>query len=216
MDPITLAAGAVGLIGGIGSLFGGNKAKKELRRLGEQDPTYQTSPYAKQRLDYAQTILNARMPGAGSAERNIFANQASGLANVNRNATDSSTALAAAAGLQGQSNQAFQDLGQQEAQDYYRRLENLNSAQQGMISENDKAYQDQVRRFDNKVALAGARNQINQSSWQSISNLGFAGMNFGMAGGFNGLLGGGSSSMPQNINTGNLRPSTSMQTVKMY
>ena len=109
-------------------MFGRAKANRELKNLMKQDPTYQADPrvmqMANQRLGLANTLLNARMPGASAAERNIYTNQANQLAGLNRGATDASQALAVAAGIGGQTNQAFENLGQQEAQDYYRRLEN--------------------------------------------------------------------------------------------
>lgn len=123
----------------------------------------------------AQSLLNARMPGASAMERNIYGNQANQLANVNRNATDSSQALALGAAAQGQTNQAFQNLGVQEQQDYYNRLQNYTGAQQGVIQEGDKVYQDKVRRFQDLAGLTGAGEQNTQQGWNSIANLGFGG-----------------------------------------
>lgn len=192
MDPLSMAGLGIGLIGGIGSIFGNRKSNRELEKLIKQNPTYQSNPIAGQRMALAQQLLNARMPGAASQERNIYGAQANTLANVQRNATDSSQALALAAGTQGQTNQAFNQLGIQEGQDYYNRLNNLTGAQQGMIQEGDKVYQDQVRKFQDLAAIRGAQNQNRQSTWQGISNLGFGTMNFGLAGGSKGMFGGGS------------------------
>ena len=144
-----------------------------------QDPTYTANPEAGKRLGMAQTLLNARMPGASAMERNIYGNQANQLANVNRNATDSSQALALGAAAQGQTNQAFQNLGVQEQQDYYNRLQNYTGAQQGVIQEGDKVYQDKVRRFQDLAGLTGAGEQNTQGAWNSIANLGFGGASLG-------------------------------------
>lgn len=141
----------------------------------QQDPTYNANPEAAKRLGLAGTLLNARMPGASALERNIYGNQANQLANVNRNATDSSQALALGAAAQGQTNQAFQNLGVQEQQDYYNRLQNYTGAQQGVIQEGDKVYQDKVRRFQDMAGLQGAGEQNTQQGWNSIANLGFGG-----------------------------------------
>lgn len=185
MDPITGIAGlGLGLIGGIGSLFGNRKANRRLEDLLKQNPQYQANPLARQQMGLAQTLLNARMPGAVAAEHNIYQNQANMMGQVNRNATDASQALALAAAGQGQTNQAFGNLATQEAQDYHRRYGNLTQAQQGVINEDDKVYQDQVRRFQDMAQIRGAQNANTQNTWNSIGNLGFGVLNFGLAGGF--------------------------------
>lgn len=195
-DPISSIIGAgVGLIGGIAGIFGSHNANKKLEDLLKQDPTYAANPIASQRMGLAQTLLNSRMPGAASLERNIYGSQANTNAAIQRNATDSSQALALEAGGQGQTNKAFGDLATQEEQDYQRRYGNLVGAQQGQIQEGDKVYQDQIRRFNDMAQIRGQQNQNTQNAWSSLSNLGFGVMNFGLAGGFgrgNGGGGGGS------------------------
>lgn len=181
MGPLSAAGMGIGLIGGIGQYFGSKKADKTLEELIKQSPQYQTNPIAKQRLALAQQLLNARMPGAASIERNIYGNQANILSNVERNATDGSQALAIASAVQGQTNQSFQDLGIQEGQDYYNRLQNLTGAQEGMISEGDKIYQDQIRRYEDLAKIRGAQNQNRQNRWQGVSNFGQSVTNVGQA-----------------------------------
>lgn len=206
MGPLSALGLVGGIVGGVGGLFGNRKSNRRLEDLIKQNPTYKQNPVAGQRLALAQQLLNARMPGAASLERNIFSNQANALGQINRNATDASQALALASASQGQTNQAFNQLGIQESQDYYNRLQNLTGAQQGMIEEGDKVYQDQVRKFQDLAAIRGAQNQNRQNTWQGISNLGFGLANFGMAGGDNGLgglFGGGG-----NGGVSNLSPST--------
>lgn len=183
----------IGLIGGIGGIFGNKKSQRELNRLIGQDPRYTANPIAAQRMGLAQTLLNARMPGAAAGERNIYQNQANMMGNVNRNATDASQALALAAAGQGQSNQAFGNLATQEAQDYQRRYGNLVQAQEGQIQEGDKVFQDQVRRFGDLAQIKGMQAQNRQAMWQSLGNLGFGLMGVGMA---NGMNGGGGGSNP--------------------
>ena|ERR1700749_2709664 len=199
VDPISSIAGlGLGLAGGIGGIFSSINANKGLNQLLQQDPTYQANPIAGQRLALAQTLLNARMPGASFATNNIYGNQANNEANIERNATDSSQALAAGAASQGQTNAAFGKLAEQEAQDSQRRYGNLVGAQQGEIQEGDKVYQDQIRRFGDLAQIRGQQNANTRSMWQGISNLGFGAMNFGLAGGPSRLFGslGGSSSTP--------------------
>jgi hypothetical protein len=185
---------ATGLIGGIGKMFGRKKANKQLEEMIRRNPQYKENPLAAQRLGLSQALLNARAPGAAMAERNIYANQASQFANVNRNATDASQALGLAGGIGGSTNQAFNELGMQEANDYQRRLGNLEGAQQGMIQEGDKVFNDQVRRFGDEVQMRGAQQQNKQAGWGDLSNLGFSLMDFGMAGGFGSMFGGGANS----------------------
>ena len=149
----------------------------------KQDPSYQANPIASQRMALAQQLLNARQPGAAAAERNIYGAQANQIANINRNATDASQALALAAGTQGQTNQAFGDLAQQEAAGYQQRYQNLVGAQEGVINEGDKVFQDRIRRFNNLASIRGAQTQNTSNAWSSVSNLGFGAMNFGLASG---------------------------------
>lgn len=188
MGPLAIAGLGLGLIGGIGSLFGSRRANKRLEDLLRQNPAYKENPLARERLGLAQTLLNARMPGAAAMERNIYGNQANTLAQVNRNATDASQALALAAGVQGQTNQAFGNLGIQEAQDYQRRYGNLVGAQEGVIQEGDKVHQDAVRRFQDMAQIRGAQNANTQGVWNSLSNLGFGAASLGVAGGFDNLF----------------------------
>jgi len=187
--PLPLIGLGLGLIGGIGKLFGRGRANRELDKVLAQDPTYQENPLAKERLGLAQTIFNARMPGAASIERNIYSNQANQLANINRVATDSSQALALAANTQAQTNDAFNNLGIQEAQDYQRRYGNLIGAQEGVIREGDKVYADKVRRFGDLAQIRGAQNANRQNNWGDIANLGFGLADFGLAGGMDSILG---------------------------
>lgn len=193
----------IGLVGGIGKMFGRAKANKELKSLLKQDPSYSADPrimqLANQRLGLANTLLSARAPGAMQAERNIYSTQAGQLAGLNRSATDASQALAVAAGIGGQTQDAFTNLGQQEAQDYYRRLENQGQAQQGVMNEAQRVegnmFNDQLRKYQNKMDIQGAMQQNRQNTWGDISNLGFGLADFGMSGGFNGMFGGGKKSI---------------------
>lgn len=189
MDPLSIIGLGTGLIGGIAGLFGAGSANKKLDQLLSQDPTYKANPIAAQRLGLAQTLLNARSPGAAYAEKNIYGNQANQQANIERNATDSSQALALGAASQGQTNKAFEGLNEQEAADYQRRYGNLTGAQEGQIQEGDKVYQDQVRRFGDIAQIRGAQNANTQNAWNSISNLGFGAAGFGLQGGLGGLFG---------------------------
>jgi hypothetical protein len=191
MDPLAIAGLGIGLIGGIGSMFGAKKSNRQLEKLMKLNPAYKANPIANQRMGMAQTLLNARAPGAAAAERNIYQTQGNTMANINRNVTDSSQALAMGAATQGQTNQDFGNLQNAEAQDYQRRYSNLEGAQQGVIQEGDKVFQDQVRRFQDMAQIKGMQNANRQGAWQGLSNLGFGAMSLGMAGGSQNLFGSG-------------------------
>lgn len=197
MDPLSLASAGLGGLGAIGGIINGFTSGSKLNNLIKQDPTYTANPIAAQRLGLATSLLNARMPGATAMERNIYGNQANQLANVNRNATDSSQALALGSAAQGQTNQAFQNLSVQEQGDYYNRLQNLTGAQQGVIQEGDKVYQDQVRRYGDLAAVTGAKMQNTQTAWNSLANLGFGGVGVASQLGMGGRQQGGYGMMPQ-------------------
>jgi hypothetical protein len=190
VDPYSAIGGAaLGLAGGIANIFGASSANNKLNALLQQDPTYSANPIAAQRLGLAQTLLNARAPGAAYAQANIYGNQANQQANIQRNATDGSQALAMGAANQGQTNQAFAQENNNENLDYQRRYGNLVGAEQGQIQEGDKVYQDHIRRFGDLAQIRGMQNQNTQNAWKSLSNLGFGAMNFGLSGGVNKIAG---------------------------
>lgn len=212
-DPISSAVGVgLGLIGGIGGMFAAKKNNRDLDKLLTKDPTYAANPLAQQRLGLATSLLNARMPGAAQMDRNILGAQANASAGMMRGATDSSQLLQQLANSQGQTDQSFDNQQLQEIQDYQRRYGNLVGAQEGVIGEGDKVYQDQVRRFGDLAQIRGAQAENRSNAWKSLSNLGGGILN--MAGGFsmNGMAGNG----PGAAATGwGIRPSTGMQTVPM-
>ena len=94
-------------------------------------------------IPLAQQMFNGRMPGAANAEQNIQTNQANSTASVDRNATNSGQALALISAIQGQSNNAYQGLNQQEGNyklNAFNNLANLTSTEQ------ERQYMDQVRK----------------------------------------------------------------------
>lgn len=184
---------ATGIIGAIGSIFGNHKANKQLQALQASDPSYATSTagianqaLVNQRLGLAKTMLNARAPGAAAAERNIYGATANLDANIDRGATDSSQALLLKTQAAGQEANQFNNLNQNEIQDYQRRYGNYTGAEAGVINENEKVFQDDTRRFGDRAQIQGAQNANRQNSWQTISNGGFALADFAANGGFGG------------------------------
>jgi hypothetical protein len=187
--PIIIGAG-VGLVGGIGKMFERGRANRELRGLMKNMPQYKENPLFAQRLGLAQQLLNARMPGAAAAERNIYQTQANQMANVQRGATSGSDVLLAGAGAAGQAGQAFNQLGQMEAADYQRRYGNLASAQDAQAAEQQRVYEDQLRRYQTQAQLQGAIQENRAATFGDIGNLGMGFANMGVAGGFNTALAG--------------------------
>lgn len=198
----------LGIVQGVAGAFRAHKANKELDRLLGQDPTYQQNPLAGQQLGLAQQLYNGRMAGAASLERNIYQNQANTINSFNKNATDSSQALALAAQAQNQSNNAFGNLQLQEAQNKQAMLSNLNNAYATMINEGDKSYNDRVRRFGDLAQIRAMQQNNKTNALNGIFNglnsevgdfLGMGGMS-----GIKGLFGGGNSQSSLNVEQPNV------------
>jgi hypothetical protein len=221
-----------GLISAANSFLTGMKQKKMAKKINPQDVTYEESPYAKEQLAGARANLNARMPGAAQAERNVYQNQANTLASMGRNATDSSQLLALAGGVQGQTNDAFGNLGVAEAQNRMVQQQQLNNALGVMTNEGDKVFNDKLRKYQEaynakqglmNAGMTNMANGVNQ--WgQTIDNAmgqvmsfatgGMAGSGSGGGGLMGGLMGGSgmapssSALMQQNRSLGAAQPYT--------
>lgn len=184
-----IAGIGTGIIGSIGKLFGNAKSNRQLGVLAGQDPSYQSSPYASQRLGLAETLLNSKMPGSATIERGINSSQQNTIDAFGRGSTDSSQFLLGAAGSQGVANNAYQQEGLNQNDYYQQQLKNLTGAQEGMINEGDKVYQDKVRQFGDKAQIQGAMNANRQNTWSSIENLGGGIADFGLNKGFSKIFG---------------------------
>lgn len=172
MDPLTMGAiaGGIGAIGkGILGIFQNKKANK-IHPVWEQ---YQNSPYELQKLALAQSLFNGRMAGAGAQQQNIFNNQAATLSNINRNSGSAARALALSAASQGMTNDAISNLGQQEAQNKYNLLGNLDNAYTSMTQEGDKVYNSKLQKYQmDKQEQAALRNAAFQNIFSGINDLG--------------------------------------------
>ena len=180
---------ATGLIGGIGKMIARGKSNREMRNLQKQDPKYAANPLAAQRLSYATALRDARMPGAATAERNITGTMGNTLTTAQNNASDSSQFLALAGAAQGQAQKGFENLGMAEAQDQQRRMGNWEQALQGQIGEEQNVFNDELRRYGNKVQTQGAIAENRSNTWGDISNMGFGLADFAQAGGMKGMEG---------------------------
>jgi hypothetical protein len=180
------------------------------KKINPINATYQENPYIKNLFTEGQNLYQGRMTGANQAEQNILANQANVLSNVNRNATSGSQALATAAGVQGQTNQSFNDLAMAEAQNKQNRFGIQSQVSQLMAQEGDKVYQDKLRNYyddlNYKRGLEGAAMQNKANFWGGLDNAIGAGISLFTPGG---LLAGKktdpNSGVATDINTGGQR-----------
>jgi hypothetical protein len=163
----------VGGIGTIGKAIGRAKSNKELRALQARMPKW------KSQEGLAQTLLNARAPGAAQAERNIYQQEANQMAGAQRGSTSANQLLLAGAGATGQANQAFGQLGQMEAGDYQRRYGNLTAAQQA-------DYVAAQQQYGQQAQIQGAINENRQNTWGDVAGLGFATAGLAAQGAFSG------------------------------
>lgn len=165
-------------ISGVGKMIFGLHQNKLANKIKPVRTDYSISPYAQNQLGLAQQLYNGRMAGASQQEQNILASQGNMMANVNRNASDSSQALAMAGAAQGQTNQALANLGLQEAQNKYQMLGNMNNAYGNMTNELDKVYQDKMNKYMEDVrAKAALRNAAWQNMGAGFDQFQNAGMN---------------------------------------
>lgn len=177
--PLMAIGAGIGALGSIGKFLFGNKQRREGKKIKPVFNQYQTNPYAKQQLGIAQQMFNGRMAGAPQLERNIMASGANFNANVGRNATDGSQALALAAAGQGQTNQDLGNLQVQEQQNKYGMLQNLNQAYGGLVNEGDKEHQSMLQKFQmdtqqkNALMGGGAKNMFGGIS--DLASLGIMG-----------------------------------------
>jgi hypothetical protein len=176
---IAIAGAGVGLVGSVGKMIGRGKANREMEEIKRKVNAMQINPeYAKQ-LGLTQTQLQGRMAGASQAERNIYQQGANAQANINRAATDPMQAILGAGGIQGQTNQAFNQLAGQEQADYANRLERMMQAGMSKAQAEDAL---NMQKLQMETQLSGAQQENEQNSWGDVSNIGFAAANVGMSG----------------------------------
>lgn len=151
-------------------------AKKQQRAADKIKPVrvdYQVSPYAKEMYSAANMNLNGRMAGAAQAEANIQQGQANAIGATQRGATSAAQFLALANASQGMAGQQYQNLAAQEAQDYQRRLMNLNNAQGVMINEGDKVYNDKMAKYNEESQTKAMLQQsAMQNRFNGVSSIG--------------------------------------------
>jgi len=187
----------MGLFSSIYGLVAAGADKRAENQIHPEYHSYETSPYAKNQLGIAEQLFNGRMPGAADEERNIASAQSNFSNNVNRNATDSSQALALGGLGLAESNKAYNQLGTQEAGYKSSMLNNLNAGYQAMVGEGDKVYQDQLNKYNTDEQLklyfrnAARQNTANAfNGFDSMLGMGAGNMKEeGKGGAFSSLLG---------------------------
>lgn len=178
--PLLIPA-ALSAVNMVGKFISGAKQKKEANKINPVFNQYQTSPYAQKQLGIAQQMFGGRMAGAPQLERNIFANQATRLGGLQRNATDSSQLLSLGAQSQGMTNDALEDLQIREAQNKQMMLQNLNQAYGTMIGEGNKEYESMKYKFETDAARKDdLMKSAAANKYGAVSDL--ASMGFQMAG----------------------------------
>lgn len=205
--PFMAVGAGLGLLGQIGKFVSGIKQSKEAKKINPVWQQYQTNPFARRQLETAQNAYaDPSMGTRPGFQRNIFSNTANFIGNVNRNATDSSQALAlGAAGLE-QGNEAISNENMNFMRNKMGALQNLNQAYGTMVGEGDKEYQSMLQKFqmdaERKDALksAGAQNKFGAIS--DLASMAFTAGTSGMFGGKgskipSGLGGSGAWSPPQ-------------------
>ncbi len=185
--------GAIALAGAIAKGVKAHKQNKLARQINPNDPTYTPSPYAADNLGLAQSLYNGRMAGAADLQRNIEGSQGTAIGAINKNATNSSQALSLSQLAQGQTNESLGNLAIQESQDRNNRANAVYSANQGMVEEGNKQYNDMVRKYGSDVAaksqLSQAASNNNAGMWSDLTSAAIAGTS---AMGSNGQAGGSS------------------------
>jgi hypothetical protein len=186
-DTIMKPAGMIGQIGATAyGIAQGANMLKEAKDINPEyyqygDPRLQgyESPYAKQMMGLAQTQLNARSPYAAAQQRSILGSQAGAQSAGQKAITDPSQLLAMSPVYQGVAGQQEFNRAAQEQQQYQQKLAQLTGAQQVMIGEGDKVYQDRLRKYqmdmDLKQSLKQAGRQTTLASMQNLASTFLAG-----------------------------------------
>jgi len=145
-----------GVISIVNSFKNATVWKRKAKSLNPIEAYKDIDGNAKKQYGLAQHLYNGRMPGAQQMEQNILTSNANSQNNINRNSADSSQSLAMNAAAQGQTDQAFANLGIMEAQNKMDMLGNLNNQSANMQNEGNMVHADKVRRFNDNTSRKDA------------------------------------------------------------
>jgi hypothetical protein len=182
----------MGILSSIFNIYTGVKQGSEANQINPVYTPFQKSPYAADTLGTAQQLFGGRMAGATALEQNIYGNTANTDAQIQKTATDPAQALAIESATQAQAGQQFRNLATTEDQNKYQLLNNLNLANAGETSENDKSYQAMLQKYmldtQQQSALRGASGKNIASGIGGIESAATAG-NAASGGGAGSFLG---------------------------
>jgi hypothetical protein len=173
-----LAGAGVGLLGGIYNLFRAGQEKRKLEQVLKNMPESQAAKMA----GLATTQLQGRAPGSAEAERGIFQSGATAMGRTTQAAKSSADVLQQSANIQAQTNQALQNLGLSDIQDYQRRYANYSQALQ------NKA-EDDMRRYQMETQIRGAQEETMRNAIMNLQDVGMGVAYLGSKGAFSGLKG---------------------------
>ncbi len=172
--PIAAAGLVASGLGGIFKMIKGAKQNKLADKVVIPDVNYSVSPFAQRQLAEAERLKNAQMPGMQQAQQGILGSQANVLGGASRNASSGAQLLSMLAASQGQADNATNQLAGQQGQFSMNMLNNYNQGLQGMTQEQDKLYQDEVRKqmlkIQEKNALRNAGTQNMGGGMNDITN----------------------------------------------
>jgi len=188
MFPLLGIGAALGAVSEIGKFISGVKQSKEAKKINPIWQQYQQNPFAKKQLSLAQNAYaDPSMGTRGQFQRNLFSSQGNTIDAINRNATDSSQALALQMASQGQTNESLSNENMNFMNNKAAMLQNLNQAYGVNINEGNKEYESLLQKYgmdvQRKDALksSGATNMYNAGS--SLGGLAVMGGQLGMFGG---------------------------------
>lgn len=170
----------------------GARQNSMANRIKPVNPVYKPSQYAIDQYNLTRQMFGGRMAGASAREQSIYGQQANATAQVGRNATSGSQALSLTGAIQGQTDQQLNELQVAEQQDKYNRLGDMNNANQVMIGEGDKVYNNMLNQYREDMAAkaalrqAGMTNIYNGMSATVGAGMNMGDINFGGNGNFNG------------------------------
>ncbi len=181
MNPLSIAGAGLGFIGMIGQGIARAKSNKELKKLMGQDVTRTRNTDVDTQYAMAQQMLNARDPYEQQAQNAAVTRFGNTTANIAKGATNSAQFLAANAAATGQFANDQQEANAGGVDTYYKNLEFMQQATAARQQENDAQYQDQIRKFENKVKMTGAIQQNRANTWGDVQNFGTSLASFGLS-----------------------------------
>lgn len=174
MNPFMIAGAVAGGIKGLVNIFDGISMRKQAKKIKPDyyslnDPRLagQESQYAKQMLGRAQMQVNARMAGAAQRDRQIQTGLAGTQAAIARGVVDPTMAMQSMLASQAQAGQQMDNAAMMDAQFQQQKEANLVNAQNTMIGERDKLYQEKTNKYQMDMSQKNALRNAGQAAISS-------------------------------------------------